>query len=59
MEKQPRGVVTTRDDIFASQQKYIHVANSDDRYIKSTGHCGVITFYQILKYSLFVEWERF
>ena len=42
-----------------SQQKNIHVTNSDDRYIKSTGHCGVFTFYQILKYAFFTKLEQF
>ena len=61
MEKTPRGVVSTRDDIFASQQKIYtcQVTNSDDRYIKNTGHCGVITFYQILKYAFFTKLEQF
>ena len=49
MEKQPRGGggFTTRDDIFASQQQKYTCLQTNYYYIKNTGHCGVITFYQI------------
>ena len=44
---------------FASHQKFMHANSSSYRYLKTTGYWGVITFYQIFKYSFFVEWERF